>query len=398
MIRRKSFAFTMIDSVVVATVAGMAVAVALPAIQQQREVVRDKGCRNKLAQLGLAMHNYHDSHRMFPPGIIGQNSSTKDAGLCQFVSTSEVCDNPGFARASAFTMILPFVEERRAYSSYNFSLACCAPANITSTSTVVKTYVCPSNPRGANGMESPYYDSSPGPTDYVLSMGGVGLFTCDNPFVINLGGMSKSSIPGRMRKASGLFNVNSSVSIDKIRDGTSNTIMIGESAGGPELFVGRANSVLVDGASRMDSASAKVAIGNPWSMGYIGSGRTGVGQGLGSVFGATAWNAWYDDQGNLVDPANGDKWFFYPINEGKLKFNRPTWAKSSRPEPKFDAKDGSGLPGSLGSVQGFRSTHPGMVHILICDGSVKPFSDATDPKVLVGWSSIVGREPISAPQ
>jgi hypothetical protein len=335
---------------------------------------------------------------MFPPGIVAQNFGPADAATCQFVASSETCDNPGFSRASAFTLILPFLEEPKIYKSYNMQLACCATSNVTATNAIVNAFLCPSNPRRGTGVDLPYYGSKPGPSDYVMSMGGVGLFTCENPFIINTSRRSTSQIPGVMKRASGMFNVNSSVSIDKIRDGTSMTIMIGESVGGPDLYVGRAGKTCVEGAQPMDSASTKVTTDNAWSMGYIGSGPRGPGQGFGSVFGATAWNAWYDSDGKLVDPESGKNWFFYPVNEGQLKLNRPTWAQSSRPQTDAQGRDGSALPSSLGSVQGFRSRHSGSAYFLIADGSVRPFTDATDPRVLVSFSTIVGREPIQAGQ
>jgi len=399
MLNRRSQGFTAIDGVVVAGIAMMLTTVSLPAVQKARDAAREAMCKNNLRMLGLAMHNYHDAFKTFPPGIVAQNSGPADAAICQFVAASETCDQPGFSRASAFTLILPFLEERKTYNAYNMQHACCATSNATSTSAFVKAFVCPSNSRGANGVDLPYYGSKPGPTDYVMSMGGVGLFTCENPFVINTSRRSRSEIPGAMRRASGMFNVNSSISIDKMRDGVSNTIMVGESVGGPDLFVGRSGKSCVEGAQQMDSASTKATTDNAWSIGYIGSGPRGVGQGFGSVFAATAWNAWYDsNSGKLVDSENGKNWFAYPINEGKLKFNRPTWAKSSRPETDAQGRDGSALPSSLGSVQGFRSRHPGFAQFLMADGTVRPLTDDTDPQVLVSLSTIAGREPIQAGQ
>ena len=398
MLNRRPQGFTLIDSVIVVGIAAVLTTVSLPAVQKQRDAARETMCRNRLKTIGMAMYNYHDSNRMFPPGIVAQNFGPADAAKCQFVASSESCDNPGFSRASAFTMILHFVEEPKVYKSYNMDLACCAKSNATSTSSTVKAFICPSNPRGATGVDLPYYATKPGPTDYVLSMGGVGLFTCENPFIINTSRQSTSQIPGVMKRASGMFNVNSSISIDKIKDGTSNTIMMGESVGGPDLYVGRSGKACVDGDSRDGFGVHKGDDRQRLVDGLHRVGSSGVGQGFGSVFAATAWNAWYDSNGKLVDPENGKNWFFYPVNEGGLKFNRPTWAQSSRPETDAQGRDGSALPGSLGSVQGFRSRHPGSAYFLLADGSVRPFTDATDPRVLVSMSTILGREPIQAGQ
>jgi hypothetical protein len=406
---------------VVIAIIGVLIALLLPAVQMAREAARRTQCRNNLKQLGLALHNYHDSHKVFPPGIIGQNfgAQTNDNEICQFVASGTQCTQPFFPQTSGLTLILPFMEERGYYNAYNQSYACCALQNGTAVAGVVKSYVCPSNPRLFQPIVWSYYiqpvgpagtnlGNGPGPTDYVFCTGGVGLMTCNNPFVINTNA-GLAGIPGIMRKAAGAFNVNSSMSIDKMKDGTSNTILMGESVGGAELYVGIGGSAgqVVNGAERMTALSQQASCDNPWSQGYIGSQTLGSGMGgggftqgnnggYGSVFGAAAWNAWYDNQGNLTDPANSSAngWFAYPINESKLRFNRPTWAANSRPATQVTGTNGTALPGTVGSTQGFRSYHTGISQFLLGDGSVRSLSENTDARVLVAWASVVGREPI----
>jgi len=310
------------------------------------------------------------------------------------------------------------MEERGYYTAYNQLIACCDTRNGTAVAGIVKSYVCPSNPRGFQPLVWAYYvappaatipgsvavGNGPGPTDYVFSVGGVGLLTCNNPFVINTSA-ALAGIPGIMRKSAGAFNVNSSVSIDKMKDGTSNTLLMGESVGGAELYVGLVGGTVVNGAQRMNQQSTVASCDNAWSQGYIGkpggsggggSGFTDSGNvgGYGSVFGAAAWNAWFDNTGNLTDPAGGTNWFAYPINESKLRFNRPTYAQNSRPQTTITGTNGDALPATIGSTQGFRSYHTGIAQFLLGDGSVRSLSENTDARILVAYSSIVGREPI----
>ena len=86
--------FTIIELLVVASIAMVSLALAIPAMQQSRQVARDVECTNRLKAIGLAMHNYHDVYNTFPPGWVSRRPSGE-----------------GHPSTGWSTSILPFLEQ-----------------------------------------------------------------------------------------------------------------------------------------------------------------------------------------------------------------------------------------------------------------------------------------------
>lgn len=119
MLRRRRFAgFTLIELLVVIAIIAILIALLLPAVQQAREAARRSQCRNNLKQLALALHNYHDTHNVFPPGAINPGVAASNNTRLPYTSNCAVeCRNTPWS-----LMIMPYIDQSPLYNQINFSL------------------------------------------------------------------------------------------------------------------------------------------------------------------------------------------------------------------------------------------------------------------------------------
>jgi prepilin-type N-terminal cleavage/methylation domain-containing protein/prepilin-type processing-associated H-X9-DG protein len=202
--------FTLVELLVVIAIIGVLVALLLPAVQTAREAARRMQCTNNLKQIGLAMHNYHDTFGCFPSGFIFQAPGMANRA-----------DRP--TRAAGFswhTLILPQIEQANLYNQLNFQLGMWQAPNRQVIGTQLKVAVCPSavNPvkvfRVGSGSE-PSSDVDPGltATNYV---GCGGAFTQSQYY----------DSPDAQKN--GIIIEDSNLRFSNVEDGTSNTFLAGE--------------------------------------------------------------------------------------------------------------------------------------------------------------------------
>lgn len=186
--------FTLIELLVVIAIIAILVALLLPAVQQAREAARRSSCKNNLKQLGLALHNYHDTHRVFPfrrggPNHEGGNRWSGFVHLMPYVEQSALFD-AFMARAQTGNSIRPWEEWT---------------VNGTKPTTMnVPVLMCPSD----SNSEPP---GGQAPSNYAFSVG-------DNWLQVN------------SARPRGMFGYRSKVRIRDITDGTSNTVALAEVA------------------------------------------------------------------------------------------------------------------------------------------------------------------------
>jgi prepilin-type N-terminal cleavage/methylation domain-containing protein len=182
-------AFTLIELLMVIAIIAILIALLLPAVQSAREQARRTQCTNNLLQLGLALGNYASAHNVLPPGVVEPKGP--------------ILNLPKGYHYSWAVQILPFMEQNNVYRRFDFRRGVYDAANMTASSAVIATFLCPSNPRPARNQYAGCHHDVEAPIDAVNH---------------------------------GVLYLNSHIGYDDITDGPAYTILLGEiEAGGPSL-------------------------------------------------------------------------------------------------------------------------------------------------------------------
>jgi prepilin-type N-terminal cleavage/methylation domain-containing protein/prepilin-type processing-associated H-X9-DG protein len=182
-------AFTLVELLVVIAIIGILIALLLPAVQTAREAARRSQCTNNLKQMGLALQAYHAAHGRFPPAASWDKNPSLTLGVNAI---------------SAFANLLPYYEQGNMYTFWNFSVNQAHASNIPANKLLVPILFCPTR----RGPTMSTANAAAG--DYALCTG-----------------TSEANEYKDIEKK-GIFNQNTNVRIQDIRDGSSQTFAIGE--------------------------------------------------------------------------------------------------------------------------------------------------------------------------
>ncbi|MEN6407579.1 MAG: DUF1559 domain-containing protein [Thermoguttaceae bacterium] len=230
MIRRRGF--TLIELLVVITIIGILIGLLIPAVQAAREAGRRAQCLNNLRQIGLALHSYHSARECLPQGNIYQS-----AGQCPGIDTEPQGSSYATQSANWAIALLPHLEQEALFNTYDFNHPSETDANKAFRETSLAVYVCPSDIDAQTPIvpaSGPAFDTgakyAPGSYRAVSGRSDInghdtGLNYLDSQSTL-ISYKKNARGPIHMVLPLWKFHVET---FDKIRDGLSNTLLVGES-------------------------------------------------------------------------------------------------------------------------------------------------------------------------
>ena len=350
---RRCRGFTLVELLVVIAIIGVLVALLLPAVQAARAAAARSSCSNNLKQMGIALHNFHDVHGTFPAALIHAGWHTSASPTARRYKGPEVdyTSQPNFLvyNHSGFVALLPYVEQVPLHAQYNYqniaairngngSTAQLGPnptgnPNFIVASTPLKVFTCPSDKVPApqttatgTGTGNPYDRTNLARSNYFFNI----MNNIDQTAFYDAQSVNNK----------GPFGINGSAGMNTIRDGTSNTIAIGE-------------------AKQIHTSSS---YGPYWGAGI----HTAV-TGRILVFSSTSGS-----QNHCWKPNYSYSWDAVCC---------PTCTPTNANKP-------------LQYAWGFGSWHPGTTQFVLCDGSVRNIPDTIDGRIWGAYGTVEGGETI----
>ena len=182
-------AFTLVELLVVIAIIGILIGMLLPAVQQVREAARRASCLNNCVQIGLAIHNYEFANEHLPQGVINE--------------TGPIVNVPKGQHVSFLVQLLSYLEQQGIANNFDQSAGAYAPENAAARKMDIPTFQCPSYS----------WDQTLGDIDFSYN---------------NYAGCHHGSETPIDKDNNGVLFLNSVITFGDIKDGASNTLLIGE--------------------------------------------------------------------------------------------------------------------------------------------------------------------------
>lgn len=332
-------AFTLVELLVVIAIIGILIAMLLPAVQAAREAARRSQCANNLKQIGLALHNYLDSNRSFPPSF------------CLRPGTTLSGNNGSW---SIHGRLLPFLEQASAYEHVRLDLAWDAQLVSGVPMMRIPVYLCPSEVNDTVRLKNgePYVY----PQNYGFSFGSWLVYQ-----------------PATGQGGDGAFFVNSRTTPAAFRDGLSNTLTAAE----VKAFTPYIRNT-GDPGPTPPSAAADVAA-------LASGGDAKLGPATNDCTGHTEWPDGRVHHSGITTVLTPNTAVPYVHSDGRtydIDYNSVQEGRSAT-QPTYAAVTA-------------RSYHPGVVNTLLVDGSVRPIAETIEQRVWRALGTRQGGEIISA--
>ena len=229
--RSRPRGFTLIELLVVIAIIAILIALLLPAVQQAREAARRTQCKNNLKQMGLAIHNYHDTHSCFPFAYM-------------------LTQTPNFNVASYSIQILPYLDQAPLFNQWSPNYpainematmypwgAAAIQQNLNVIKTPLTVFQCPSSPA------APVADYGLAPPAYPLTLNWTaarGDYSVTSGVRKDFATIAYTGQPNPTERGGVLQGAGTGGSTSRIRDvtdGTSNTTLLAERTGGAVVYL-----------------------------------------------------------------------------------------------------------------------------------------------------------------